>query len=215
MGLRVKPIVKYMSEPAIEAKAEDLLRRYEAEYGSIEAPPIPTEFIVTEFLGFETRIENLEEPETVAYIDPNLKVICLNEQKSEYLNRIGPEFTWAHEIGHWELGHFEDIGHQLSLGIDTEDTRILHREPTGGRRPRREIQADFFAGCLLMPKRLLWPLAIKLDLLEPSNRRKLKDRFKVSSQAMQIRLEKLGLIYRHQGRFYRDPMEALVNRRLF
>ena len=183
--------------------------------GPIKAPPVPIEFIVTELLGFETRIENLGEPDTVAFIEPNLKVICLNEQKSDYLNRIGPEFTWAHEIGHLELGHFEDDGHQLSLGIVKEDTRILYREPTSGRRPRHEIQADFFAGCLLMPKRLLLPLANELDLVEPSNRQMLKDQFNVSNQAMQIRLEKLGLIYCYQGRIYRDPMEALGNRRLF
>jgi len=215
VGLRVKPTVNFMSEPAIEAKAEELLRRYEAQAGPIKAPPIPIEFIVTDFLGFETRIENLDEPDTVAYIDPNLKVICLNEQKSEYLNQIGPEFTWAHEIGHLELGHFEDYGHQLSLGIADEDTRIFYLEPTSGRRPRRELQADYYAGCLLMPKRLLMPMAVKLDPIVPSNRRMLKEQFNVSHQAMQIRLEKLGLIYCHQGRIYRDPLEALGNRRLF
>ena len=215
MVFRVTPSVKYKSESALEAKAEQLLRRYETEFGPIEAPPVPIEFIVTEFLGFETRIENLEEPETVAYIDPNLKVICLNEQKSEYLNRIGPEFTWAHEIGHWELGHFEDVGRQLNLGFELEDSRILHQEPTGGKRPRREIQADYFAGCLLMPKRLLLPEAKKLDLLDPNSIRLLKDRFKVSRQAMKIRLEMLRLVCFGEDGIYRDRMESQGLRRLF
>lgn len=214
MRLRVKPNVKYMSESELEAKAEELLRRYESKFGPIKAPPVPIEFIVTEFLGFENRIENLEEPETVAYIDPNMRVICLNEQKSEYLNRIGPEFTWAHEIGHWELGHFEDVGQQLSLGIDTEETRILHREPTGGRRPRREFQADYFAGCLLMPKRLLLSEARKLDLLDPNNISMLKDKFKVSRQAMKIRLEKLRLVYFGEDGIYRNRLESQGIRRL-
>ena len=214
MGLRVKPDVKYMSEPAIEAKAEELLRRYGARVGPIEAPPVPIEFIVTEFLGFETRIENLDEPNTVAFIEPNLKMICLNEQKSDYLNRIGPEFTWAHEIGHLELGHFEDDGRQLSLAIVDDDTRILHREPTGGRRPRHEIQADFFAGCLLMPKRLLLREAKKLDLLDSSDIYLLKDRFNVSLTAMKIRLETLGLVYFDNDMIYRDRLEAEGNRRL-
>jgi len=214
VGLRVKPTVKYLSEPAIEAEAEKLLKRYEAQVGPIKAPPIPIEFIVTELLGFETRIENLDEPETVAFIDPNRKVICLNEQKSDYLNRIGPEFTWAHEIGHWELGHFEDDGRLLSLGFVEEETRILHHEPMGGRRPRHEIQADYFAGCLLMPKRLLLPEAKKLNLLKRSNIYLLKDKFKVSRKAMEIRLEKLRLVYFAEDGIYRDCMEAQGNRRL-
>ena len=215
MGLRVKQTVKYLSEPVIEAKADELLRRYEAQVGPIKAPPVPIEFILTELLGFETRIEKLDEPDTVAYIEPNSKIICLNEQKSDYLNRIGPEFTWAHEIGHWELSHFEDKGRQLGLGFGNQDTRILHHEPKGSRRPRRELQADYFASYLLMPKRLLLPRAKKLDLLQLANIRLLKDRFNVSSEAMAIRLEKLGLIYRHEGRIYRDRLEAQGNRRLF
>ena len=211
---RPKATVDYLTESVIEAKAEKLLRRYEDQEGPIGAPPIPIEFIVTKLLGFEIRFEDQGERQTVGYIDPNSKVICLNEQKSDYLDRIGPEFTWAHEIGHWELGHFEEDSRQLGLGIGNQDTRILEHEPTSSRRPRPEVQADYFASFLLMPKRLLLPLAIKLDLLQSASISLLKERFNVSSEAMKIRLEYLGLIYRHEGRIFSDRLEAQGNRRL-
>ena len=215
MDYRVKPEVEFLTESKIEAKAEALLKEYEEQQQPINGPPIPIEFIVTRLLGFDVMLTDIRETDTVAQIHPNNMTIYLNENKSDYLNEIGPEFTWAHEIGHWVLDHFEDCSRQLHLGISYQPARFLHRDTRNLRPTRHEFQAEYFAGCLLMPKRFLLPLAQQLNLLKWPSLYTLKDQFCVSVTAMRIRLEKLGLIYVHKGAIYRDHQEALGNRKLF
>jgi len=208
MAFRVKPVVKYMTKAAIEVKAENLLAQYEAQQKRIEKPPIPIEFIVSDLLGFETSSRAIGDPDTVAYIDPNKMVICLNLEKSEYLDEVGPEYTWAHEVGHWVLDHFEDDRRQLSLGIENQPTRLLHRDTRHHQPFRHEFQAEYFASCLLMPKRFLVPLASRLNLLQWASIYSLRETFEVSVTAMKNRLQGLGLIYVKNRRIYRDANEA-------
>ncbi|MDM4015239.1 ImmA/IrrE family metallo-endopeptidase [Roseiconus lacunae] len=66
-------------------------------------------------------------------------------------------FTLAHELGHWILHRrffVDDDGHSL-LFNDEDLPDIICRST--GRRPPSERQADAFAGCLLIPQRLLRP----------------------------------------------------------
>lgn len=66
-------------------------------------------------------------------------------------------FTLAHEIGHWVLHRrlFLDENGKSILFDDETPVDTMHRGH--GRRPPAERQADEFAGCLLMPERLLRP----------------------------------------------------------
>ena len=98
-------------------------------------------------------------------------IICLNATEPRTRRR----FTLFHEYK-----HILDHG---SPGIAPMPTRI-----TGGK-PVEEIVADYFAGCVLMPKRLV-KAAYYDGIQRPAE---LAELFDVSEAAMSVRLSQLGL----------------------
>ena len=112
-------------------------------------------------------------------------------------------FTLAHEIGHWCLHRGRDEVRLATgdlFGGPPERT-IICRASRG--RERIELQADVFAGCLLMPRASLlrsWQRKIEQqdDVVEFVVR-PLAEEFEVSPPAMRIRLERLGMIVRDVG----------------
>jgi len=132
-------------------------------------------------------------------------------------------FTLAHEIAHWELHRrlFLTDPAQASLFGEEQKPSIVCR--TGSRKEPMEWQADSFSGFLLMPKDMIlrswetrtggrdayvaeteikglasqWGLA---DDIRPTVEiaRTMAADFRVSGQAMQIRLVGLGLIKTEQ-----------------
>lgn len=87
-------------------------------------------------------------------------------------SRMGPgrfRFSIAHELGHYFLGH-------------KPLTRINEE-----RSPQQERQADAFAAELLLPEQYL------LDDLKIYTLPQLAARYRVSRQALDIRLKELGL----------------------
>lgn len=208
MELRVKPSVAFMPKADIEAVADLLLKRYQNEVGLLKDAPIPIEFITEDFLGFTLRWDELAENDTLAFIDPNKMEICFNLGRSDYFDQIGPEYCMAHEVGHYELGHFQYATIQLELGLMSEPKRFLHREIVPSKYGSHEFQAEYFAASLLMPKWLLLKLAKEYDLLQWSGIYSLADKFNVSATAMSKRLEELKLIYRDGKKLYRSEQEA-------
>jgi Zn-dependent peptidase ImmA (M78 family) len=95
-------------------------------------------------------------------------------------------FTLAHEIGHWCLHRGRDevrLATGNLFGAPAAPSIICR---TSERRERIEIQADAFAGCLLMPRDLLVPAwrrragrGRRDDVVEPTVRR-LAEEFEVS-----------------------------------
>ena len=81
----------------------------------------------------------------------------------------------AHEIGHYLLGH-------NSLSFSESGGGMIKRDP------RQERAANAFAAEFLMPKVMLSREAHRYTL------RALALRYKVSMQAMEIRLKELGLV---------------------
>ena len=214
MELRVRSSVDYLTEDQIENVADTLLNRYQEQKGLIEGPPIPIEFIVEDFLGYTVIWGNLQETDTFAYIDPNEKKICFNLKKPDYFDRIGPEYTMAHEIGHPELNHFEEISKQLDLGLENQPTRFLHRNPVKNGYSRHEFQAEYFASCLLMPRWLILPFSKKYNLLEWNSLYAIADQLNVSITALTNRLRNLKLIYITDKKIYKNKQEAAGMRRL-
>lgn len=128
-------------------------------------------------------------------------------------------FTLAHELGHWDLHrhHFlANPGQRLLFDEPTEPSVVCRSSSS---KEPMEWQADMFAGYLLMPKEMVlraWaeeqggvdPYNAKEEITDLSARwglaedrrptvevaRQLATRFKVSGQAMQIRLIGMGLI---------------------
>ena len=102
-------------------------------------------------------------------------------------------FTIAHELGHYCLDHMQN----KRLIVDDETVgAVLHR--SGGAysdianpsdETVMEIEANRFAAALLMPKQLVeryWAYSPDIRFLASN--------FKVSEQAMRVRLQVLGLI---------------------
>ena len=124
-------------------------------------------------------------------------------------------FTLAHEVGHWQLHrkHLMTDPSALSLFEENGKPAFVCRS---SEKPPEEWQADRFAACLLMPKRLVFDswerwrgnpnsasfaeLSIEehdLDGLKAFCR-PLAEMFEVSAQAMLIRLQDLKLLVKEK-----------------
>ena len=102
-------------------------------------------------------------------------------------------FTIAHEIGHFVLRHYM---RRNELVHADEHAQVMYRSPRAseGLDPL-EVQANQFAASLLMPSRLVREEAAKLQQpLFEDDVKVLANLFKVSEQAMTIRLTTLGLL---------------------
>jgi len=105
------------------------------------------------------------------HVPPGKPVIAVNSSRPLCRRR----FSIAHEIGHYLLGH-------NSLSFSESGGGMIKRES------RQERAANAFAAEFLMPKVMLSREAHRYTL------RALALRYKVSMQAMEIRLKELGLV---------------------
>lgn len=113
--------------------------------------------------------------------------IFVNIQDSPVRRR----FTISHEIGHHVLGHkFDSSGVHIDRGnyVIPRKTKNVKYEP-------REVEANEFAACLLMPARLVFETVGELSQpLFDQHVTQLSRIFHVSEQAMTIRLTRLGIL---------------------
>lgn len=130
--------------------------------------PIPVEEIVKKF---GLKIVPFDFPEGFSgVLKKEKKIIGVNQNHHPVRQR----FTLAHELGHFLLGHDDN---------DFIDDRFDRSSPN-------EREANLFASYLLMPKEVV-KKSVKLHGLVIQ---KLSREFKVSDQAMTIRLLGLDLI---------------------
>src|ERR1700735_758496 len=113
-------------------------------------------------------------------------------QESDHTNR--KRFTIAHEIGHFHLRHQFEPGEHVHVDRGHLITPRNSRSSTGV--DLKEIEANQFAACLLMPSKLLLQSikALKVKSLCDDHVKKLASEFQVSEQAMTIRLSTLGFL---------------------
>ena len=156
-----------------------------------DTPPIDVDSIACE-LGLAVIRTNLgADVSGMLITNKGASFVCVNERHHEVRKR----FTIAHEIGHHVLGHqFEQGDHVL---IDRGNF-ISQRGPRAstGMDPK-EIEANQFAAALLMPAALIRSEVSKIAGKQPlldSHVASLAELFKVSEQAMTIRLTTLGLL---------------------
>jgi hypothetical protein len=216
--------VKFIPEPRIEGATLSLLASYGEKYGKILTPPIPAEEILESHLELDLRIDDLprllDVPDVLGAtwiqqrrvrIDQSLDPTVHPSNEGRY------RFTVSHEIGHWELHRYLFPGNPNQGSLFTEEAEpIVCRS---GAKDSMEWQADCFAGYLLMPKEMVFrvwegvygklePYVAVDEIAGLSARwglgfdgrptvgvaRDMAREFKVSGQAMQIRLVGLGLI---------------------
>lgn len=203
----------YLSKPAIESKALDLIEtHYQKEIKSIQGS-IDIESIVEKTLSYEFVFDDLstrfKAPNILGAINGDECVVYIDEALAEDTKQEGRfRFTIAHEIGHvvFHVPKPSD-GVQLTLlGMD-KSTSIFCREQdfqVSEKFNLIEWQANYFASCLLIPR---YPI---LEAIKPFYGSKgiqryafnmteavpvLAKQFRVSNQAMKYRLEE----FQHDG----------------
>ena len=200
--------VRYMPDGEIEAEACALLAGYARDKRVTVPVPVPLDDLLVHLrlrLDLDDLGARFGVPDALGAILIDNRQIYVDESldPDERPAMIGRyRFTLAHEIGHWCLHRGRDEV-RLAMGDlfgAPAAPSIICR--TSERRERVEIQADAFAGCLLMPRDLLIPAwrrragrGRRDDVVEPTVRR-LAEEFEVSPAAMRIRLERLGLVER-------------------
>ena len=170
----MRKFVPYLAEEAIERDAEALLAEFAHARDVVIEPPIPIEDIMEKHLKLGIEFDDTHRlfgiPRTG--IDPGqgpdiLGAIFFDEKRVVVDESLDPEenpnkegryrFTLAHEGGgHWRLHRqlFAKDAAQASLFGRKSVPSVVCRSSQA--KERVEWQADFYASCLLMPRKLVF-----------------------------------------------------------
>lgn len=163
-------VVPYLSEEQIERAAETLLAAFAQARGITIVPPIPIEDIVEKHLKLRLEFDDthrlLGKPRSGA--DPDiLGAIFFDERRIVIDESLDPEvhpskegrfrFTLAHEGGgHWHLHrHLFVKDPAQGFLFDGPATPSFVCRTSEAKIPV-EWQADFYASCVLMPRKLVF-----------------------------------------------------------
>lgn len=192
-----KPFRFYADKREIEGQAEKILQQMKSTPNYAPQFPLdPTR--VAEFLGLDVvwdRIPPDEQGQIAARILPTKKLIEINEDIPELRGGFGNS-TIAHEIGHWVLhiNHDEAEGRiqQQSLFPETPPPFLCRAL---GELKGIEWQAQYFAGCLLMPRDVLQEKAKHRTLTKWSHLYAMAEDLEVTISNLTTRLQDLGWIH--------------------
>jgi IrrE N-terminal-like domain len=164
--------VSYVSDEAIEKDAQTLLAEYAHARGVTIEAPIPIDDIVEKYLKLGLEFDDMHRrfgvPRTGIGFDPDILGAIYFDQKRIVIDEsLDPDaypakegryrFTAAHEVGHWRL-HLalltQDPKKQTSLLDDAASVpNVICRASQS--KERIEVQADLYAACLLIPRKLI------------------------------------------------------------
>lgn len=226
---RARPVsterVPYRTDSYIEDEAQHLVSDWFASKGKPAKLPIPVEEMIEFQLELALSIADLRtelgHPDVLGGIwfgSREIKVDKSLEYEENPVMRGRYNFTLAHEVGHWCL-------HREVLAADPSAMHLFEKDSApafvcrSSVRPREEIQADMFAGYLLMPRQMVYDAwqewrgnddPVRIGDLPIGNyhgnrdadrnmamdlfAKPLAELFHVSGQAMRIRLQKLELL---------------------
>jgi hypothetical protein len=161
--------VPYLADEMIEGDAALLLAEYAHARGIVIASPITIEDIIEKHLKLGIEFDDTHKLFGVprSGLDPDiLAAIFFDDRRIVIDESLDPDanpakegryrYTAAHEMGHWRL-------HRALFGKDPAQTSLL-----GGTAPpsvicrssrakaRIELQADLYASCVLMPRKLVF-----------------------------------------------------------
>jgi Zn-dependent peptidase ImmA (M78 family) len=164
--------VPYVADEAIERDAEALLAQYAYARGAEIRAPIPIEDLIEKHLKLRVEFDDLHRlldiPRSGLGLNPDIfGAIWLESGKIVIDESLDPEerpelegryrFTLAHEGGgHWRLHRrlARVTGDQSSLLVEAPLPTVVCRSSQA--KERVEWQADFYASCLLMPRKLVF-----------------------------------------------------------
>lgn len=162
--------VRYLTEEAIERDAASLIAEYEHARGVTIEPPVPVEHIIEKHLKLRIEFDDMHarhniprpangQPDILGAIYGDGSIfIDESLDPEEHPSREGRyRFTLAHEGGgHWRLHKHlivEDTA-QASLFEGDRAPKFICRSSQA--KERVEWQADFYASCLLMPRKMVF-----------------------------------------------------------
>lgn len=182
-------IVHWLQEDEIEHDAAALLAEYEQTRNVVIIPPIPIEDIVEKHLKLGIEFDDMHRlfgvPRSGLGFDPDIfGAIFFDKRRIIIDESLDPEgapskegryrFTLAHEGGgHWRLHRrlFVKDPAQVSLFNEPTQPSVVCRSSQA--KEPIEWQADFYAACLLMPRKLVMAA---WDGMFPDQRRYVMDR---------------------------------------
>jgi hypothetical protein len=162
--------VPYIADETIERDTEALLAQYELSRNIEIRPPVPIEDVVEKFLKLHLEFDDLPRrlgvPRVLAGKEPDIcGAIWLEDGEIVIDESLDPEvwpamegryrFTLGHEGGHWRLHRplIEANIRQALLFQDTRRPSVVCRLSQANE--RLEFQANLYASCLLMPRKLI------------------------------------------------------------
>ncbi len=179
-----------------EAAADAVLGHYARVANWRPRMPVPVEQIIERCYRLRICWEPLPErlgEIVLGALDTRARTILMNETHAgSVLRRLGPaNFTFGHELGHWV---YDAIPPEQGLLFDEEGERVLCEGTPELPDPARlrEVNANKFAACLLMPRHLV--LRQLPDDLSSGALEQCADAWGVSRQTLGIRLRELGLV---------------------
>lgn len=162
--------VPYLADEAIERDSVSLIKEFEHARGVTIEPPIPIEDILEKHLKLRIEFDdlharhNVPRPENgqtdilgAIYGDGSIFIDESLDPEENPVREGRYRFTLAHEGGgHWRLHQHlikEDTA-QASLFGDDGAPKFICRSSQA--KERVEWQADFYASCLLMPRKMVF-----------------------------------------------------------
>ena len=186
---------RFISKLEIEACALDIWLQMERSHDRLQLPIDAS--VIAEFLDLDLvwdMIPDDEDGAIAARILPLEKLIEINENIPQLRGGFG-ESTIAHEIGHWVLHiDVEKVESYIRLqrkGVDVKVKPFLCRSSNLA---RIEWQAQYFAGCLLMPQHVLTELKQGKDLTKWQHLYQIAGKLGVTISNLTTRLQDLGWI---------------------
>lgn len=174
----------------LRARYAKIERTVEAVLASApEGPPVAIEAMVSQ-RGIDLRKGDLGEISGLLARTGGSATIGVNAKQ----HRLRQRFTIAHEFGHFmlheDIAEHVDETYRITPRKQTADeVRVLLRSDLSSQATDvMEIEANFFAASLLMPKRMLDHHHAMLALDDDVKVRHLATLFQVSAHAMSLRL---------------------------
>lgn len=148
-------------------------------------PPVDVAFLA-EKAGVNLVYDELDD-DVSGFLIKNKGKVFLAVNSNQHPNR--QRFSIAHELGHYYL-HLNS-----SSAVFIDKTVYYRNVDSSSGKYQQEIEANAFAADLLMPKGMLEKELEKFgEELTGMDIYRLANRFGVSQQAMELRLQNLGLI---------------------
>src|ERR1700677_2147622 len=164
-------LVSYVSDEGIEKDAQSLLAEYAHARSVVIEPPIAIDDIIEKYLKIGIEFHDTHRlfgvPRPGIGFDPDILGAIFFDQKRIVIDEsLDPDanpakegryrYTAAHEVGHWRL-------HRGLFGKDLSQTSLLDGNPqpsvicrSSQAKARIELQADLYASCVLMPRKLVF-----------------------------------------------------------